>query len=775
MPQSDYSYRNCICKSLLFVAKFTYGYLFGHLIWWILIQPYEQYSNLFSLDIATIPKVIFTFGIAVSFLLCERFRVVSLLFLPSMFAQATQNYVTIAILVLLFSNPIYNVAINASESVRVIGCSLFMVYEQLREQAKLILSPVLELLKTSRNPVNDPIQDSLVSMEQMVLELKRDADLADSESAAAAEAAQQRVKEYMLNLPSVAQSFKEMKQQLKQQIDSQSQINKPDSKPKNVNISEDLAQQTRELMRNISLKLDDEKKQVKIVANVDFKRLMNERLVKAKNLTGKLEKQGDIELSQLLFDSCITIFQRAKLVCSETAEQIRQECTNHLGAFLSTLWCSPVTFTVKALCPHVMDQIVDEKKYCEEFQAKTKSIRLDPFNLTAKGDQVAGIDETYSKLRKQILLMANESINKSESNQELFGRQFELRLSLNEATANIFFKAKAMVQFLLDKYRMRMAIYRLMLLIYDIYTSITFIIIIRHAANYRKSYLSSIRFDNYYITGQFLRLDEQRKAQKKRNVLPLTRDESKRFIEGTFTCRRRTEEEQQVQASSCSVFIICIAICLSLLYFDSIFYSILKSIQEHARMQISEIGRHRFVIDIKGDGMIARTVSKLTSRLNSIYSMARYSDTKKCLPIPSETPSTVYLNLLYLFVVYCLIDQLSIYAMRLRRLTAAMFYPQKERERIRFLYNLILLSRQTNEQLGLNDEMRLIEGKGSKSERNEDEDLFTMREAILYLANCLSLGLNKLIVRTGIYRSIERIGPACFGRHAPRMFHNIVH
>lgn len=221
--------------------------------------------------------------------------------------------------------------------------------------------------------------------------------------------------------------------------------------------------------------------------------------------------------------------------------------------------------------------------------------------------------------------------------------------------------------------------------------------------------------------------------REKKSLLPLTKEELNRYIT-TFTCKRRTDEEKQTQKASCTTIILFLTLSLSLFYFDNIFRSILNSIHDNAYIRFKEVGHHELNITVNGDGSIAKLVRKLTNRLNSAYDMNRLSSTKKCLPETIETSWSFYLEFLYLCSAYILIDQISIYAMRLRHVTAGFFYPERERQRIEFLHRLIRIERRDLDKLGLSSFI----GGSSVNEAATTDDVYTLRDALGYLRNCLS-------------------------------------
>lgn len=631
------------------------------------------------------------------------------LFLPSMIGNATQNYIIVLLFIALFSNPVSNISMNALESVRVIGCSLTMTFEQLKERAKLILNPIIEVLSDTERTDLQPIQEDLMKIRQIVLDIRREAefnrnlsDKSDLESVPFSE-----------QLPMPPPSTQDIVSDLKERL-----------KTTDLDVTQEIANKTRELIADSTLELDRGKLGVR--ASLDVREL--KRLMKV-NMSGPL---GEFNLTEIMHENCLGIFRRAKMECQAAVADMLGNCFNVLGIFQASIWCSPTRLTLNRICPWLVNQLVDENNLCNQMRNASTKIRFDPFGITGGGN----INDVYKNLTKQVLSLGDDIIDNGGSTQTI-PKRLELSITFNNQTRNLFSQASNLIDFITDKYRMRRFFYDLSLFIYEVYTTITFVCILIQAYHYQRNYLKQIRFDNHYITDQFIALDRRRRAMGKPSILPLTKDESDRYITA-FTCKRRTSEERHTQKANCTMSVLFLAFSLGLLYFDNIFYSILSSVHEHALVKFSEIGHHELDVRVLGEGAIARLVRKLTARLNSVYDLNRLTSTKECLPIARQTSNRFYLEFCYLVFIYLSIDQISVYAMRFRRITSAFFYPEKERRRIMFLYSLMLVQRR-----------RLIETGFQGYIGNDDDDLrhdldkdelntYTARDALSYLGNCIS-------------------------------------
>lgn len=669
--------------------KFCIGYMVGAFLWWVLIHPYRKFFS-YQFD-SYLPQFALCMLISFIFMISTRARTVMVLFIPTMIGGASQNYIQVALFVTLFAHPITNIATNAAESIRVIGCSLMMAFEHLKDRARLVLSPIVELVQNSKNEDLNPMKTELFNLQNLVLDLRREAEFNVGQLIKEKNSVNN---ESIVVAPKVPQ-LKEIEKDLEKRINTTSKKTR------------EMASKAQDLIRATSFSFDRENLGLK--ASIDTNQLS--KLMAESKL--ELEKSANFNLTEIMFANCIFMIRQAKQSCEIAIEGIRQSCVDTIGSFLATIWCSPIAMTISTFCPWIMNQIVDEKSSCDKMRESVNKIRTDPFGIT--GNQ--SVEQVYRNLTQQIVSfsdISDDQTKRSTSTANLNGsgikqpqqqqhipNRLELNISFNRQTRELFTRFDNLIKFLSDKYKLRHALLVILLFFYEIYTTITFLIIIKQANAYLSNYLTKIRFDNHYITGLFNNLDKLKRYRGEPSVLPLTREESKRYI-STLTCKRRTQEEQKTLRASCMMILLFVAFTASLLYLDNIFCSILISIRDHALIKFHELGHHEFRVNITGKGSVARIVDRLTSRLNSVYDLNRYSDTRKCLPNPAQTGSGFYLQFAYLITLYIFIDQATIYAMRLRRVTAAYFYPSKEIQRIDYLFKLILLDRKSNNQFDSN-------------------------------------------------------------------------
>lgn len=709
--------------------KFCYGFLFGSLMWAIILEPYGKYLTWLPLSISSKLnsywlEFSFSLIVAILFMTFLWFRCIMVLFLPTMLSNASQNYVILLLFIGLLANPVANVSLNAVESVRVIGCTLTMTFEQLKERAKLIIAPVTEILSDKDDVDLNLVKKDLLDIQQIALDIKREAEFSAVEALATGASTSNETSSKIKQAPD--KNVVTMSPERQKQGDLKSKLIAIASNQTNLT---NLLATPQQLVENAKFVYDGDQFAVKADVDIDAFR----RLLKANFSRSGIPLTG-LNLTEIMRLNCLSVFERAKSTCGESVDKMRQSCHDSLGPIFATLWCSPLSFGIKQFCPWIMNQLVDEKGLCNQIHDKFK-----------RRNQTGGnIDHVYANFTNQLLDVSDILIDDRQQNEtsKQPPQRLEINISLNNQTSSVVFKTYQFFNFVADKYRMRRLFYDILLFLYELYTTFTFLLLLYQARNYALNYRKSVRFDNYYITGLFKKIDSKRKLQGKPSVLPLTKEESLNYIT-TFTCKRRTVEERKTQRADCLITILFLVFAFSLIYFDYIIASILNSIRQHSLINFHEVGQH--VVDIKVDGAtLAKLIRKLVERLNSSYNLNRFSSTRDCLPQPKQTGYMFYVEFSSLVLIFIGIDQISIYAMRFRRLTAAFFYPGKEKQRVVFLYNSILMQRRRLEQAGLRsyiDPTGEDETAAVAMQKRNDESVYTVRDALAYIQSCVSKSL----------------------------------
>lgn len=667
------------------VLNLIVGFCLAVLVWTIIIRPYGKYLPI-TID-NDLPGAVFCAILAVSYATFLKVRVRMVLFLPTMLGNAAQNYLLVVLFISLSKGPMQSVAMNAIESARVIGCTLTVTFELAKERAKLILNPIVEILKGNNDTDIKQIKQELGQIQNLV------ANIADFNQTRSIVDGTRQTKRVRTKAPRV------------QKVKFPETLNKS---------PEELVQIVEDLFQNASLELDPANFGVKVGLNAqDFQELID---------AGARTRMNKLNLTDVMYQNCLDIFRGAKSSCDAAAEDIRQSCQDTIGPYFAAIWCSPVTFTLGTSCPWIIGEIVNEDSLCRQFVRSLSGVKL--------SGRVVNINDVYKNLTQQVQsLGANFKSNETDEIDRLSNRRLELSVTLNEKVRNVFLRTKDLLDFITNKYRLRRALLTAFDFVYELYTSYTFILISIQACKYHRSYLNKIQFDNHYITKQFVEYDRVKRLKGKPNILPLKKAEAETYIT-TFTCRRRTQEERKTQRSSCAGIALLIILTLSIIYMDSIFYSLLVSVHEHAYVRYRQAGRHKLNVKVIGDGSIARLVRNLTSKLSSVYDLNQLASTKRCLPDARATSYRFYLEYIYLVLIYLGIDQLSIFAMRLRRVICAFFHPEKEKLRVQYLHRYLVYQRRSDDDMGLTSFV-------GDSNEDEDDSVYTVRDAFRYLKSCV--------------------------------------
>lgn len=647
-------FRNILVTVALNTIKFCYGFLFGTLIWLIVVEPYKRYYD-FTFGFYW-PELVFSLSVSFVFLTHQTSRCVIMLFLPSMIGSATQNYIIMLLLSGLLSGPIANVGMNAIESTRVIGCSTTMAFDQLSERAKLIFNPLIDILDQEAHDISSNVINNHMAV--------------------------------------IKQTIGDMSKQIRpQDWRGKSSIHNDDDYH---------LEQMKKPLSGISFGLAGATSSLNASLNIE---LAENHTISQKIANFNTQQRGQANLTEILYQNCLNIFRSARSGCDEVNSSLKEKCIEEVGTSLAKIWCEPLFSSINSICPSVLQQLVGEKSLCEKMlDPSFRKIDQDnPFGLIDDPNWVESrnnstspldINDIYTELNKRLNelrlddYLAGDSNNETSSSDHM-PRRIELNVGLNSKASEVFRETSRMVDYIKEKYALRVYVVRFILLAYDLYTTYTFVLIMIHAHRYRLAYLTQIKFDNHYITSEFVKMDREKKL---RGVLPLDEEESQKYITA-FTCKQRTKEERRQQRTSLTAILMFLATSFGLMYIDDILYSVLDSIHQHALIHYHEIGHHLLDITIEGEGSLAQLLRRLTDKLNSVYAMDRVTSTMVCLPEPKRTTGSYYAMFIGLVVLYCVIDQIGIYAMRLRRLTCALFYPIQERKRLEYLRKLIQYQR----------------------------------------------------------------------------------
>ncbi|XP_025077532.1 DC-STAMP domain-containing protein 2-like isoform X2 [Pomacea canaliculata] len=219
--------------------------------------------------------------------------------------------------------------------------------------------------------------------------------------------------------------------------------------------------------------------------------------------------------------------------------------------------------------------------------------------------------------------------------------------------------------------------------------TITFVFI--KAWFYRKHYLSSDSYDNYYVTSLLYEIDERRKQLGRDTLLPLKKCEETKYIGACSYLLTKKEQRKMLKGILFWAFGAYHAGFY--LVIDYGLYWILAMITRHLAVKTTASLPAFLKLHVEGEGPMADMYRSMVNLLDPLASSDLDVDSSSCLPRPSRPDLDAYRTIVVLYVLTLVMAMLEAYGLRLRRVVAACYYPARERQRAVWLYNTILLTR----------------------------------------------------------------------------------
>ncbi|XP_071486816.1 uncharacterized protein [Diadema antillarum] len=255
----------------------------------------------------------------------------------------------------------------------------------------------------------------------------------------------------------------------------------------------------------------------------------------------------------------------------------------------------------------------------------------------------------------------------------------------------------------------------LVLLYSDKILALSFVWLCIKSYMYHSSYRTKDSFDNQYITAQFKKLDASRKDRGVPSILPLKKNERTRLID--VTSLRLCQSEKGYFKFGLSTVVFHSIIAGLVMFVDFGLYWLLLKIQEHGDVQIETSGELGSDVEIEGTGVVAELVRVLFNEgFQATTAFNTSLDTTICLPEPVKPNHqlAITISVMYIFTIVMVLSQA--YAQRLLRYIAAYYYPEREVERIAYLYGHTLQKRQTLLRM-LRDKVRINKKEQDASNR----------------------------------------------------------
>ncbi|KAK6185954.1 hypothetical protein SNE40_008081 [Patella caerulea] len=222
--------------------------------------------------------------------------------------------------------------------------------------------------------------------------------------------------------------------------------------------------------------------------------------------------------------------------------------------------------------------------------------------------------------------------------------------------------------------------------------SVSFVLLVINAVLYERNYASKVSFDNTYITSYFKKIDRQRKLDGKMSVLPLKKLERKMYTDS------KSLKMSSAERSKCMIGLTTIllhaVICTLVVIFDFLLHYLLYLLNRHGDVQFVFTGQSDLDIEITGNSIVALLFKTLAGSVKVSQDYNTSGNIQICLPKPREpSMSTIYISFA-LYLVALVLVVLQGYGQRLLHSITAFFYPEKEQQRINYLYCKILAKRQ---------------------------------------------------------------------------------
>ncbi|XP_068620626.1 protein sneaky-like [Battus philenor] len=210
------------------------------------------------------------------------------------------------------------------------------------------------------------------------------------------------------------------------------------------------------------------------------------------------------------------------------------------------------------------------------------------------------------------------------------------------------------------------------------------------AQTYHDRYLTSITYDNVYITTYFKRIDERRKLRNKYTLLPLKKMERNNYVD-VHSFEYKASQRSQLVTLILKVMLEVVT-ATTFVMLDRLFYEALDVVRQHAKVEVIHQGTRDLEIEVDGNGTVATMMRNILNGLNATRLPLSVSN-ELCLPRPRSMPSIYFIKIYCGYLWILLLLYLNPFTTRLNRLICSYFYPRREKQRILYLYNDILKKR----------------------------------------------------------------------------------
>ncbi|XP_077862066.1 E3 ubiquitin-protein ligase DCST1-like, partial [Saccoglossus kowalevskii] len=354
---------------------------------------------------------------------------------------------------------------------------------------------------------------------------------------------------------------------------------------------------------------------------------------------GKGKKTEDNYKDKLDY-RCKDIFEQGVEECKGTFRRAERDCRNTIAVpVVKDVLCSPMKLTF--LC----NIVTAYSSLCDTDEA------VNP-----------GMGKTYQS--------ADEAVNEFDTNFEV-----AIGWQVQQGTEEIDLKTSSDIQLAVsNEFKSRSQWITMLVTIIKSIIAFNFVLMFLSAHSYSKKFISEITFDNVYITSYFRKIENRRKQQKKRILLPLKKAETKEIVIPTKISL--LADEKRKLGKGVVRLLLNVLVSLIICTFDYLLFHILDIVQRHSEVTIQLKGVHAIRVKVHGEGAIAHLFRTMLSGFNSRHELDSMSTNTECLPYPNHVPNdTIYTIFIGWGIVFILL-YVEAYGLRLRRVICSFFFPK---------------------------------------------------------------------------------------------------
>ena len=216
------------------------------------------------------------------------------------------------------------------------------------------------------------------------------------------------------------------------------------------------------------------------------------------------------------------------------------------------------------------------------------------------------------------------------------------------------------------------------------------LLLIFQSYRYLKNYLARDTYDNWYLTRRFKSIDKKRMEAQGEGLLPLKKQEINSLVDVTM-CGLSPMENDLYRKGLLLVTVHFLLGILCIL-FDTMLYWLMEMVRKHGDVEPEFSTSPGVQIIVNGNSAVAEFIQLFLDGFHA-RPLLRMTHHKVCLPNPHQLDSVTLLVLGALYFIAFLLVILQAYGLRLRHKIIAYYYPQRERARTVYLYNMLVYRR----------------------------------------------------------------------------------